>query len=163
MQQYCYYVYIHLSHIYMWCFSVHSGNYSDLSSIPTNTASLLPPPPPPLLHPHGMCKRPTSTRERSAIISQKSTLVREIVLYKYDNNYWIFIWSYSMWATSNYSCLFIICCVKEQNKLFCIIISYVEIKLKWINIVFALKTRKVLLNILIKTYRQNDAYSWYKW
>ena len=54
------------------------------------TASLLQPPSP-LLHPHGMYKLPTGTRESSARISQKSTLVRKIVLYAYDNNGWLFI------------------------------------------------------------------------
>ena len=38
--------------------------------------------------------------------------------------------------------IIIICCVKEQNKLFCIIICYCEIKLKWPNIVFVLKENK---------------------
>ena len=39
-----------------------------------------------------------------------------------------------MWVSSNDSFLLIVCCVKEQNKLCCIIISYRELKLKWINI-----------------------------
>ena len=56
-----------------------------------------------------------------------------------------------MWVSSNDYFLLIICCVKEQDKLCCINISYCEIKLKWINVVFVLKTRKVLLNSLIYT------------
>ena len=47
--------------------------------------------------------------------------------------------------SSNDYFLLIICCVTTRNKLFCINISYCEVKLKWINIVFVLKTRKHLL------------------
>ena len=43
---------------------------------------------------HGMYKWPTGTRERSTRISQKSTLVRKIVLYMYDNDDRWFICSY---------------------------------------------------------------------
>ena len=47
-----------------------------------------------------------------------------------------------MWLSSNYSFLLIICCIKEQNKFCCIIISYCELKLIKVNIVFVLKIRK---------------------
>ena len=50
-----------------------------------------------------------------------------------------------MWASSNDSFLLIICYVKEQNKLCCIIIPHCDIKPKCINIVFVLKMRKGLL------------------
>ena len=95
----------------------------------------------------------TGTREWYARISQKSTLVWKIVLYTYDNNYWIFILSYSIWASSNDSFLLIICYLKGKNKLCCIIISHCDLKPKWINIVFVLKMRKGLLNSQIHTSR----------
>ena len=61
MQKYCCYVSIHLSHISVWCFCIHFGNYNNISKIPTPTAPLLRPPYP-LLHPHGMYKCTTNTR-----------------------------------------------------------------------------------------------------
>ena len=56
-----------------------------------HTSSYSLPNPSPLLHTHGMYKRPIGTREISAIISQKSTLVCETLLYMYGNNDWLFI------------------------------------------------------------------------
>ena len=44
-----------------------------------------------------------------------------------------------MWVISNDSFLLIVCFIKEQNKLCFITISYFDIKLKHINIVFVLK------------------------
>ena len=51
-----------------------------------------------------------------------------------------------MWVSSNEYLLLIIFFKKEQDNLFCTIISYCELKLKWIHIVFALNTRKGQLN-----------------
>ena len=52
-----------------------------------------------------------------------------------------------MWSSSNESFLLIICYVKEQNKLCCIIIPHCDIKPKCINIVFVLKMRKGILKV----------------
>ena len=52
-----------------------------------------------------------------------------------------------MWVISNDSLFLIICYVKGKNKLCCIIISYCEFKIKWINIVLELKMIKSDLTV----------------
>ena len=47
--------------------------------------------------------------------NSKINSIFEIVLYTYDNNNWLFIWSYSMWVSSNDSILLIICCVNKKQ------------------------------------------------
>ena len=95
-----------------------------ISSVYPPTASLLPPFP--LFHPHGMYKLPTRMVERYVRISQESTIVRKILLYTYDNNNLLFIWSYSIWVSSNDCFLLTICCLKGGKQ--AILYHYIQLR-----------------------------------